>query len=168
MAHKGAYLDHLASVPLFSACSKRELQKIAKASDELTIPAGKVLVEQGDTGRECFVLVSGTASVKRGTRKVATLGPGDCVGELSLLDHGPRTATVVTRLGRRSARARVAPVRRGAGRGAEHGPQSWPPSRWSVSSPRPSADEPTRVRGSAVAGSGADPGRAQLRDGFPS
>ena len=59
MAHKDAYLDHLASVSLFSACSKRELQKIAKASDELTVPAGKVLVEQGDTGRECYVLVSG-------------------------------------------------------------------------------------------------------------
>ena len=96
MARKDEYLDHLASVSLFSACSKRELQKIAKASDELTIPAGKVLVEQGDTGRECYVLVSGKAGVKRGTRKVATLGPGDCVGELSLLDHGPRTATVVT------------------------------------------------------------------------
>jgi CRP-like cAMP-binding protein len=96
MAHRDEYLDHLASVSLFSACSKRELQKIAKASDELTVPAGKVLVEQGDTGRECFILISGSAAVKRGNRKVAALGPGDCVGELSLLDHGPRTATVVT------------------------------------------------------------------------
>jgi CRP-like cAMP-binding protein len=96
MASKDAYLDHLASVSLFSACSKRELQKIAKASDELTVPAGRVLVEQGDTGRECYILISGSAAVKRGTRKVATLGAGDCVGELSLLDHGPRTATVVT------------------------------------------------------------------------
>jgi CRP-like cAMP-binding protein len=96
MAHKDAYLDHLASVPLFSACSKRELQKIARASDELTVPAGKVLVEQGDTGRECYVLVDGRATVKRSNKKVASLGPGDVVGELSLLDHGPRTATVVT------------------------------------------------------------------------
>ncbi len=96
MAHKDAYLDHLASVSLFSACSKRELQKIARASDEVSVPAGKVLVEQGDTGRECYIVVSGQAAVKRGNRKVATLGPGDCVGELSLLDHGPRTATVVT------------------------------------------------------------------------
>ena len=57
-----AYLDHLASVPLFSACSKKELQKIAKASDELTIHAGKVLVDQGDTGRESFVIVEGRAA----------------------------------------------------------------------------------------------------------
>jgi CRP-like cAMP-binding protein len=96
MAHKDAYLEHLASVSLFSACSKRELQKIARASDELSVPAGKVLVEQGDTGRECYVLVSGNATVKRNNKKIGTLGPGDCVGELSLLDHGPRTATVVT------------------------------------------------------------------------
>lgn len=95
MARRETYLDHLASVPLFSACSRRELGKIAKAGDELTVDAGHVLVSQGDAGRECFVVIEGTATVKRGTRKVASLGPGDCVGELAILDHGPRTATVV-------------------------------------------------------------------------
>jgi CRP/FNR family transcriptional regulator, cyclic AMP receptor protein len=95
MAQRDAYLDHLASVPLFAACSKRELQKIAKASDELGVAAGRVLVSQGETGRECYVIVSGSATVKRANRKVAMLGPGECVGELALLDHGPRTATVV-------------------------------------------------------------------------
>ena len=124
MAHKDAYLDHLASVPLFSACSKRELQKIAKASDEVTVPAGKVLVEQGDTGREASSSSTGNAAVKRGNRKVATLGPGDCVGELALLDHGPRTATVVTETRRRPARARTARVHRRARRGAEPRPQA--------------------------------------------
>jgi len=95
MAHRDVYLDHLASVPLFSACSRRELQKIAKASDEVSIDAGKVLVEQGATGRECFIVLEGTGTVKRSNRKIATVGVGECVGELSLLDHGPRTATVV-------------------------------------------------------------------------
>lgn len=95
MARRETYLDHLASVPLFSACSKRELGKIAKAGDELTVDDGHVLVTQGDAGRECFVVIDGTAVVKRGNRKVATLGPGDCVGELAILDHGPRTATVI-------------------------------------------------------------------------
>ena len=94
MAGKDAYLDHLASVPLFASCSRKELQTIARASDELTIPAGKTLVEQGDVGRECFVILEGNASVKRNGRKVATLGPGAYFGELSLLDKGPRTATV--------------------------------------------------------------------------
>jgi CRP-like cAMP-binding protein len=95
MPGRDAYLQHLGAVPLFAACSRKELQTIARASDELTIPAGTALVEQGQPGRECFVIVSGTATVKRGGRKVATLGPGQYVGELALLDKGPRTATVV-------------------------------------------------------------------------
>ena len=56
--------------------------------------AGHELVRQGDVGREMFVLVSGEATAKRNGRKVTTIGPGAAVGELSLLDHGPRTATV--------------------------------------------------------------------------
>lgn len=95
MAKRQSYLDHLATVPLFSACSKRELAKIAKAGDELAVEDGFVLTTQGDAGREAYVIIEGEAVVKRGNRKVATLGPGDCVGELALLDHGPRTATVV-------------------------------------------------------------------------
>ena len=95
MAGRDSYLDHLASTPLFAACSRRELQRIAKAGDELTVDEGTVLVEQGATGRECYIVLDGKAAVRRGGRKVATVGPGDAIGELSLLDHGPRTATVV-------------------------------------------------------------------------
>jgi len=94
MASKRAYLDHLRNVPLFSSCSTKELQTIAKATDELTVPPGHVLTDQGQMGREAFVIVDGSATVKRNGKKVATLGPGSVVGELSLLDHGPRTATV--------------------------------------------------------------------------
>ena len=57
--------------------------------------AGSLLVDQGQTGREAFVILDGDVTVKRNGRKVATLGPGAIVGELSLLDHGPRTATAV-------------------------------------------------------------------------
>jgi CRP/FNR family transcriptional regulator, cyclic AMP receptor protein len=92
---RNSYLDHLAAVPLFSACSKKELQAVAKASDEIDLPAGRVLCEQGTIGREAFAIVGGEAEVRRNNRKVATLGPGSYVGELALLDHGPRTATVV-------------------------------------------------------------------------
>lgn len=88
------HLDHLASVSLFSACSKKELQAVARASDEIDLAEGTVLCEQGSVGREAFVLMEGTAEVRRNGKKVATIGPGTCVGELSLLDHGPRTATV--------------------------------------------------------------------------
>ena len=96
MASKRAYLDHLRNVPLFSSCSNKELQTIARATDELTVPAGHVLTDQGQMGREAFIIVDGSATVKRNGKKVATLGPGSVVGELSLLDHGPRTATVTT------------------------------------------------------------------------
>ena len=67
---------------------------MARASDQVDLPAGRTLCEQDSIGREAFVIVDGTAEVRRNGRKVATLGPGDCVGELALLDHGPRTATV--------------------------------------------------------------------------
>src|SRR3954447_1399521 len=95
MAGKRAYLDHLRNVPLFSSCTTRDLQKIASAADEIQVPAGHVLVDQGQAGREAFVIVDGSATVRRNGKKVTTLGPGAVVGELSLLDHGPRTATVV-------------------------------------------------------------------------
>jgi CRP/FNR family transcriptional regulator, cyclic AMP receptor protein len=96
MASKNAQLDHLRNVPLFSSCSTKDLQKIARASDELDVPAGHVICDQGQMGREAFVLMSGSATVRRNGKKVTTLGPGSVVGELSLLDRGPRTATVVT------------------------------------------------------------------------
>ncbi len=82
------------NISLFSGCSDEELALIDQAADELDVPAGKVLMEQGSRGREAVVIVSGTAEISRGGQVVATAGPGDCVGELSLLDGGQRTATV--------------------------------------------------------------------------
>jgi CRP-like cAMP-binding protein len=94
MAGKGAYLDHLSRIPLFASLNTRDLQRVAKASDEIVIPKGHVLVDQGQAGREAFVIIEGNATVRRNGRRVATVGPGAVVGELSLLDRGPRTATV--------------------------------------------------------------------------
>jgi CRP/FNR family cyclic AMP-dependent transcriptional regulator len=92
MASKKAYVDQLKSVPLFAACTRKELELIARSGDEIKMTAGTVIVDQGQTGHEAFVIVDGTVAVKRRGRKIATLGPGAIVGELSLLDHGPRTA----------------------------------------------------------------------------
>lgn len=95
MRGRTSYLDHLAQVPLFSALSRKDLQVVARASDEVQIPAGKVIVEEGRPGHEFFLIIDGAASVLRNRRKQAKLGPGHYFGELALLDRGPRSATVV-------------------------------------------------------------------------
>ena len=87
------HLETLQSIPLFSGLNKKEIEKVAKASDEIRMTAGTMIIDQGQTGREAFVIVEGEVEIKRNNRKVAKLGPGNVVGELSLLDHGPRTAT---------------------------------------------------------------------------
>ena len=63
MASHSKHLEHLAEIPLFSALSKRDLGRIAKASNEITVEPGHVLVDQGDAGREAFVVIEGTATV---------------------------------------------------------------------------------------------------------
>jgi CRP/FNR family transcriptional regulator, cyclic AMP receptor protein len=94
MAAKSGQLD-LREIWLFSACSARELREIRRAVEEVTVPPGAVLVEEGTIGREFFFIVEGTASVRRNGRRVTTLGPGRYFGELALLDRKPRSATVV-------------------------------------------------------------------------
>ena len=95
MASKKQHLESLRNVALFSACSNKELDKVAKATDEITMTEGTMIMDQGQMGREAFVVVDGDVVVRRNGRKVATLGPGNVVGEMSLLDKGPRTATVL-------------------------------------------------------------------------
>lgn len=90
-----AFLNHLAEVPVFSALPKKDLRLVAKRGEDLEVPAGKVLVEEGAAGSEFFVVVKGRAKVTRHGRKVATLGPGSFFGDLALLDKAPRNATVV-------------------------------------------------------------------------
>ncbi len=95
MARTDAFIAHLAEHPLFAACSKKDLKLIASKATPLDIPAGRTIIEEGATGKEFFVIDEGSAIVKRNGRKVATLGAGQSFGELSLLDGGPRNATVV-------------------------------------------------------------------------
>lgn len=88
------YLEHLAKVSLFAGADNKELRAISKATTEHTVEAGNVLVRQGELGREAFIIVEGTATVTVDDDAVATLGPGDTIGEMSLLDKGTRSATV--------------------------------------------------------------------------
>ena len=87
----------LAKVPLFSDCSQRDLQTIARVVREIPHRAGTVIAVEGDPGVGLFVILDGTADVTIGGRKKATLGPGDFFGEIALLDGGPRTATVTAK-----------------------------------------------------------------------
>ena len=89
-----AKTDLLKSVPLFEHCSRRELGKIAGITDEIAVDDGKVLITEGDRGREFFVIISGEVEVRRKGRKLATLGAGTYFGEIALLSQQPRTATV--------------------------------------------------------------------------
>jgi CRP-like cAMP-binding protein len=91
---RDAFIDHLSEVPLFSACSKKDLQLVAKRAEDVKVDAGKRLVTEGDTGTEFFVVIDGKATVSKRGQRVAELGPGGFFGELALLDKAPRNATV--------------------------------------------------------------------------
>jgi CRP/FNR family transcriptional regulator, cyclic AMP receptor protein len=88
------YLDQLAGVALFRGATDKELAEISKVTTEMAIASGATLVEQGREAREAFVILDGHAEVTVDGNVVATMGPGECVGEIALLDKGPRSATV--------------------------------------------------------------------------
>jgi CRP-like cAMP-binding protein len=90
-------VEALGHVPLFRGCSRDELATIARVADETTFEAGDVLMREGQVGREAFVLLEGEAKVTISGRRLATLHAGDIVGEMALLEHEPRVATVTAR-----------------------------------------------------------------------
>lgn len=95
MKRDDSFVQHLAQVPLFAACSQKDLKLVAKRSEDISVPAGKVLVSEGDTGTEFFVILGGTTKVSRHGEEIAQLGPGAFFGDLALLDRAPRNAAVV-------------------------------------------------------------------------
>lgn len=96
MAANDSKADLIASVPLFEGLSRSELAEIAKLMDEVDVPAGHVLMKQGDLGRQMFVVVRGRAAVERNGQKINELGPGGAAGEMALIAEAPRNATVTT------------------------------------------------------------------------
>lgn len=89
-------LERLREVPLFASCDDRELESISRLVDEVEVPAGRVLITEGSSDcREAFILLDGQASVSVRGAQVALIGPGSCTGEMAVIDHDRRSATVI-------------------------------------------------------------------------
>lgn len=93
-ARRETILDRLKGVPLLEACTAEELDRIATLAEEIEVPAAEVLTHEGEREALFYIVATGTATVTRGGHKLTTLGPGAFFGEVALLTHGPRTATV--------------------------------------------------------------------------
>jgi CRP-like cAMP-binding protein len=91
--HRGP-TDYLSSVGFFEEFSPEELERVAALGTEREVAAGSMLMDQGDVGQECFVIVEGTASVYVRGEHAASLHAGSVVGEMALVDNRPRRATV--------------------------------------------------------------------------
>jgi len=88
-------IERLKGVPLFEGCSKRQLRSFAKIARVFDVAADTVITRAGEPGDEFFLIIDGTARVDVSAEKHVPLHPGEFFGEMSLLDGGPRSATVV-------------------------------------------------------------------------
>jgi CRP/FNR family transcriptional regulator, cyclic AMP receptor protein len=87
-------VDALKQSPLFEGLSRKQLTHLARLTDDLDVPAGTVLCQQGSRGREFFVIIEGEAKVTRDDEHLGTMSSGDFFGEIALLEPVKRTATV--------------------------------------------------------------------------
>jgi len=87
----------LGQTPLFEDLSKKELTALARATEDMELPEGKVLCKEGEIGHEFFVIVEGQTEVRRKGKRLATHGGGDFFGEIALLEDSRRTATVTAK-----------------------------------------------------------------------
>src|ERR1700680_2769748 len=86
----------LGRVPLFAGCNRKDLEFLITRTDEVDVPAGQTLIKQGSPGDTFYLLLAGRAAVQGDGRDRPPLGAGSFFGEISILDRGPATATVVT------------------------------------------------------------------------
>jgi CRP-like cAMP-binding protein len=87
-------IAQLSKVPLFADCSKRELGRLLSRTRTETVDAGHTLFVEGAPSSNLYVLLTGSAIVKKNGRRIGRVGPGDVVGELGVILGGPRSATV--------------------------------------------------------------------------
>jgi CRP-like cAMP-binding protein len=96
MARSNSKLDLLRSVPLFAGCQSKVLEEVSRLADEVDVGDGYVLIRQGTLGQQFVLIVDGRVRIERDGAAIATLGPGDFLGEIALIDNGPTTATATT------------------------------------------------------------------------
>jgi CRP-like cAMP-binding protein len=87
----------LAQVPLFSMLPEKELASLAREAHDRTFPAGTVLTDEDKVGMTFGVIVAGRAAVTVHGRPVRTLGPGDCFGEMALIDRSHPSAKITAK-----------------------------------------------------------------------
>jgi CRP/FNR family transcriptional regulator, cyclic AMP receptor protein len=91
---RSEHLGALAAIPLFSHLSRNRLLSILRSTKPVEFPAGAVIVREGEAGTGFYVITKGTASVSVGGLERATLTSGAYFGEVSVIDGGPRSATI--------------------------------------------------------------------------
>ena len=84
----------LGKIPLFEEISTEQLLAVAETAEDVSFRSGEEIFRKGEIGQHLFVLVTGEVKVLSGDLHLATLGPGECFGELALLDNSTRTATI--------------------------------------------------------------------------
>jgi CRP-like cAMP-binding protein len=87
-------VDMLKQIPLFASLSQKDLMEVAKRADEVEVAKGTVIADQGERGNQCFVILRGTVAVRRNNRRISLHDEGEVLGEMSLIDGKPRSASL--------------------------------------------------------------------------
>jgi CRP/FNR family transcriptional regulator, cyclic AMP receptor protein len=90
-----AVLDSLRRLPIFARVHERDVLRVAEIGEPVEAEPGAVLMDQGDVGTECFFVIDGSAAVYSGGQHIAAISAGSIVGEMALVGHKPRNASVV-------------------------------------------------------------------------
>ena len=92
--HSDEKLELLRRSPFLAGLGRKDLEEVGKLADEVDVPAGRVLMREGDLGHEFYVIIDGTVDVERGGERLRTMGPGEFFGDIALITERPRAATV--------------------------------------------------------------------------